>query len=188
MSKNRDLILSSARKLFSAKSIEDVTIKEICQNAGVAISTFYYHFKTKEELLDYFRFRDERPDNRALLDILSTPDLYEQVMIACTRCAARAIAQGHVLTTQYYTRRLATKKLEESIIQLYAQEESTAAMLIERSQNAGMLRNPSPPDLLAKAAIGLVNDSLINWCYASGTYDLMEACRRSLRTLFGIPE
>ena len=95
---------------------------------------------------------------------------------------------GHVLVTQYYTRRLTTKKLGSASLQLYAQEEAAACLLIERAQNAGLLANPCPPELLTKAAIGLVNDSIINWCYASGSYDLMEDCRQSLRTLFGIAE
>ena len=59
MSKYRNLILESARKLFSSKHFEQVTIKEICQDAGVANSTFYYHFKTKarfEELIKEHAF------------------------------------------------------------------------------------------------------------------------------------
>ena len=66
MSKNRDRIIQSALSLFSEKNFEDVTIKDICQKAEVANSTFYYHFKTKEELMDCLRMHDMRPRNREL--------------------------------------------------------------------------------------------------------------------------
>ena len=52
MSKNRDRIIQSALNLFSQKDFDSVTIKDICADAQVANSTFYYHFKTKEELMD----------------------------------------------------------------------------------------------------------------------------------------
>ena len=61
MSKNRDRIIQSALNLFSQKDFDSVTIKDICADAQVANSTFYYHFKTKEELMDCLRTQDLRP-------------------------------------------------------------------------------------------------------------------------------
>ena len=126
MSKYRDLILASARKVFSAKSFEQVTIKEICQHAGVANSTFYYHFKTKEELMDCLRKEDDRPSGSDLLHILAESDLLEQVFSACTMCASRAERNGCTLTTQYYKRRLSSEKPTDKENSLYQQEAMTA--------------------------------------------------------------
>lgn len=104
MSKNRDRIIQSALSLFSEKNFEDVTIKDICQKAEMANSTFYYHFKTKEELMDCLRMHDMRPRNRELFALAATHDLMERVLVTCTMCAQRAERSGWMLTAQYYKR------------------------------------------------------------------------------------
>ena len=185
-SKYRNLILASARKIFSEKSFEQVTIKEICQEAGVANSTFYYHFKTKEELMDCLRLTDDHPSGSDLLHILAADDLMEQVFTACTMCAARAVRNGCTLTTQYYKCRLNAEALDDAHRQLYAQETMTAQLLIARAQQQGLIRNDSPADKLTAAAAGLTNSAILNWCVCSGAFDLMQSARDMLRVLFNI--
>lgn len=185
-SKYRDLILSSARKLFSIKSFEQVTIKEICQDAGVANSTFYYHFKTKEELMDCLRETDDRPTGSELFRILAQDDLLEQVISACSMCAARAERNGCTLTAQYYKRRLSAEKPTEEENSTYRQEAMTAELLIARAQEQGIIRNQNPADKLALAAIGLTNNTIISWCVADGAFSLKDAVRSTLLVLFNL--
>ena len=185
-SKYKKSILASARKIFSEKSFEQVTIKEICQDAGVANSTFYYHFKTKEELMDCLRMKDDHPTGSDLLHILAADDLLEQVLTACTMCAARAVRNGCTLTTQYYKCRLNAEILDDARNQLYAQEAMTAKLLIARAQQQGLIRNQSPADKLASAALGLTNSKIIIWCISDGSFDLMQAAREALLVLFNI--
>lgn len=185
-SKYRNLILASARKIFSEKSFEQVTIKEICQDAGVANSTFYYHFKTKEELMDCLRLKDDHPTGTDLLHILAADDLLEQVLAACTMCAARAVRNGCTLTTQYYKCRLNAEALDDAHNALYAQEAMTAQLLIARAQQQGLIRNQSPAEKLTHAAIGLTNSTIINWCVVGGAFDLMQTARDMLLVLFNI--
>ncbi|MDO5298580.1 MAG: helix-turn-helix domain-containing protein [Clostridia bacterium] len=184
MSKNRDLILASARDIFSTRSFEQVTIKEICRHAGVANSTFYYHFKTKEELMDCLRTRDEHPMEHDLLSILTMPDLMEQTLTACTMCAARAERHGCTLTTQYYKRRL--DKGADTLDSSHRQEHAAAQALIARAQSEGLILNPAPSDQLTQAAIGLVTSTVIDWCVSDGSFDLLPVARQALYVLFGL--
>ncbi|ULQ61074.1 TetR/AcrR family transcriptional regulator [Brucepastera parasyntrophica] len=48
----KKLILQSAKKLFSEKGYDATGMEEIASGAGVPKSLIYYHFKSKEELLD----------------------------------------------------------------------------------------------------------------------------------------
>lgn len=185
-SKYRDLIIASARKIFSTKSFEQVTIKEICQDAGVANSTFYYHFKTKEELMDCLRETDDRPTGSELFHILAEGDLFEQVISACSMCAARAERNGCTLTAQYYKRRLSAEKPTDEENSMYRQEAMTAQLLIARAQEQGLIRNQSPADKLASAAIALTNNAIIVWCIADGAFPLKDAVRDALFVLFNI--
>ena len=173
MSKNRDRIIQSALSLFSEKNFEDVTIKDICQKAEVANSTFYYHFKTKEELMDCLRMHDMRPRNRELFALAATHDLMERVLVTCTMCAQRAERSGWMLTAQYYKRRLSLESESEDLKALYAQERRTA-----------LISNRAEPEQLAIAAILLTNSVILNWCVARGEFDLLAQARETLMVLF----
>ena len=48
----REKILSTAVKIFAEKSFEGARIEEIAREAGVPKSLIYYHFKSKDELLE----------------------------------------------------------------------------------------------------------------------------------------
>lgn len=50
MSKSRDKILESAKKLLHIKGFQQTSIDDILNDSGVTKSNFYYHFKSKEEL------------------------------------------------------------------------------------------------------------------------------------------
>lgn len=47
----RELIISEALRLFKSLGYEKTTIDQIVENVNLAKGTFYYHFKSKEELL-----------------------------------------------------------------------------------------------------------------------------------------
>ena len=46
----RNLIRTAAR-LWSERGFDDVTVEEICSEAGIGRTTFYLHFESKEQLL-----------------------------------------------------------------------------------------------------------------------------------------
>jgi AcrR family transcriptional regulator len=55
----RERILSSAYELFSKRGLRDVSVDEIITHSGVAIATFYRHFRSKDELAEAFLNRRE---------------------------------------------------------------------------------------------------------------------------------
>lgn len=63
-------ILASAKKLFQEKSIENVTIEKLAQNAGVSAPTIYALFKSKRGVM------------RALIDNALPADQFEALVAA----------------------------------------------------------------------------------------------------------
>ncbi|WP_167046728.1 TetR/AcrR family transcriptional regulator [Salinibacterium sp. ZJ454] len=55
----RERIIRSAYELFSHRSIRDVGVDELIQSAGVATSTFYRHFPSKDDVVIAFLERRE---------------------------------------------------------------------------------------------------------------------------------
>lgn len=44
-------ILAAATELSRERSFEKISVREICQHAGITTGAFYHHFKSKSELL-----------------------------------------------------------------------------------------------------------------------------------------
>lgn len=56
----KDRIFTVATALFNQRGFEKVTIREVCEHAGVAIGTFYLYFESKNAILyDIYRKADE---------------------------------------------------------------------------------------------------------------------------------
>ena len=47
-------IFSAAKHILQKKGYEQLSIKNICEEAGVSNGSFYHHFKTKDDLLSYY--------------------------------------------------------------------------------------------------------------------------------------
>lgn len=68
----RTLLIASARTLFLEKGYDRTPVEEICELAGMAKGTFFYHFATKQYLVQYLmdmQLQDMMADiNRAMAD------------------------------------------------------------------------------------------------------------------------
>ena len=51
MNKTKKKIILTAIRLFNEKSIANVRNQDIAEKAGVSLSNFNYHFKTKQDLV-----------------------------------------------------------------------------------------------------------------------------------------
>ena len=47
-------IFKAAKRILQRSGYETLSIKNICEEAGVSNGSFYHHFKTKDDLLSYY--------------------------------------------------------------------------------------------------------------------------------------
>ena len=50
----KERIFQAAKHILQKKGYEELSIKNICEEAGVSNGSFYHHFKTKDDLLSYY--------------------------------------------------------------------------------------------------------------------------------------
>ncbi len=50
----KDKIFQAAKNILQRGGYESLSIKNICEEAGVSNGSFYHHFKTKDDLLSYY--------------------------------------------------------------------------------------------------------------------------------------
>ena len=50
----KERIFLAAKRILQKNGYENLSIKNICEEAGVSNGSFYHHFKTKDDLLSYY--------------------------------------------------------------------------------------------------------------------------------------
>jgi len=77
-------ILDMAEKLFRIKGYEKCTIMDIINEVGIAKGTFYYYFKSKEEVLDavVLRYVDIIRNNAEEIILIENMNPVEKLMRA----------------------------------------------------------------------------------------------------------
>lgn len=64
----KEKIFQAAKRILQRKGYEELSIKNICEEAGVSNGSFYHHFKTKDDLLSYY-IEDQPTINPDLLEV-----------------------------------------------------------------------------------------------------------------------
>ena len=76
----RAKIFQAAKRILQKQGYEQLSIKNICEEAGVSNGSFYHHFKTKDDLLSYYI--EEQPNiNPDLLDIPKSADEVKSAIV-----------------------------------------------------------------------------------------------------------
>ncbi|MED1408465.1 MULTISPECIES: TetR/AcrR family transcriptional regulator [Bacillus] len=71
----RNEILETAEKLFVTKGYTKTTVNDILKEIGIAKGTFYYYFKSKEEVMDEIIMRIIKADVTKAKAIASNPNI-----------------------------------------------------------------------------------------------------------------
>ena len=85
------------------KGYEYLSVRNICQVAGVSNGTFFYHFNTKEDLLSYYLqdgFEEYRKKNN--FNVSTLP--FEEQIMEYYKCYSRYVEENGIeFITNYYT-------------------------------------------------------------------------------------
>ena len=98
-------ILQAALELARANSFDKISVRDICQRAGITTGAFYHHFRSKEDLLSRGFAPLDRYMEQALAGHESDSPPVRLRLILSTY-AAFIEQQGWELAARYYQRRL----------------------------------------------------------------------------------
>lgn len=76
----KDKIFNAAKNILQRGGYESLSIKNICEEAGVSNGSFYHHFKTKDDLLSYYI--EEQPSiSPELLELPQNTDEAKEAIV-----------------------------------------------------------------------------------------------------------
>jgi AcrR family transcriptional regulator len=133
--RTRELIASTARRLFAERGFDAVTVAEVARAADVSEGTVFNYFPTKEDLF----FGQMEAFEAELVEAVRTRERGESVLKAFARfvidrskrLAADEVAQIVATAARIITASAALQRREREIVAHYTQ--SLAALIVEES-------------------------------------------------------
>ncbi len=188
--KTRETIFNTALDLFFKKGYHNVSVNEICRQAGISKGSFYYHFKSKDQIVidkinqidDYYRLE--------LLPALSQK----------TNALDKLLTLNE-LVMEYFQNKIGVdiiKVLWHNLIgpgaypPLILERNRPLYMMISNIIEEGMANGDIRDDLLScediSNALVRINRGIIyDWCLYNGSFDLVKESRKVVLILLSNP-
>ena len=117
----KELIIDATEKLLQTKSLSDISLAEIAQNAGISKGTLYYHYKSKNDILfditDKYLEEQFQDLTEWTEDATKDTSLHRLVKYVLERDISTAGMRLHF----YYETMLGNEKIREKLLNRYAQ-------------------------------------------------------------------
>ncbi len=174
----KERIFRAAKEILQKNGYENLSIKNICEAAGVSNGSFYHHFKTKDDLLSYYI--EEQPSiNPELLDIpsdketakLAIVEVYLNYADYCEALGVDFIAGYYNPHNQALNPDLRTERPYPIV---------TVQQYLEKSLQAGTIRLKLPIADVVTDIRMLVIGNAFEWAMRNGEVNMKENIRRSI--------
>lgn len=181
--KSKEKLIEAATGLFQQKGYENVTVQEICKQAGVSRSCFYVFFSGKGAILTGIMQNVGRDIRQAFPDFLSAPNDYERLMLIINSylsfCEKYGFEIIRVLCIQELTSRARNLTLSMAFW-------DPAVQLIRNCQKNGIVRNMAAADQLARISFHICRSEMEEWVIEKGRVDLKQRVRQQCEALFDV--
>ena len=173
-------IFHAAKTILQKQGYDQLSIKNICDEAGVSNGSFYHHFKTKDDLLSYYI--EEQPSmDPNLLDLPSSAAGTKEAIISVYLNYVHYCEElGVEFMANYYTPK------NQSLNPLIRTERPypiiTVHDYLKRVIDAGIISPPADLEDITTDIRMIVIGNVFEWCLKSGDADFEGNMRRSLTT------
>ena len=174
----KEKIFRAAKNILKKKGYEELSIKNICEEAGVSNGSFYHHFKTKDDLLSYYI--EEQPGVDP--DVLELPENAEEAKEAIIRVYLNYVAYCEELGVEFMAGYYDTKNqaLNVAIRTERPYPIVTVQNYVERAAEAGKIQLEGEIEGFTTDIRMIVIGNVFEWCLRNGEVDFAGNMRRSL--------
>ena len=176
----KDKIFRAAKHILQKKGYDQLSIKNICEEAVVSNGSFYHHFKTKDDLLSYYI--EEQPSiNPDLLDLPENAEEAKQTIIYVYLNYVHYCQElGVEFMSNYYTPK------NQSLNPLIRTERPypiiTVSNYLQKVIDANIIHPSLALEDITTDIRMIVIGNVFEWCLKSGDTDFEGNMKRSLET------
>ncbi len=164
----RTKIMNESASCFLKKGFKGTTVQDIADSLGLTKGAIYWHFKSKDDILE--AILDEY--DRSFLDrLIETVELlkgdYIDKFMQYHRFSTEFARDNYALCVVFVTLTGemigSSKELEKKIKRIYQKYHTFLCSFLEDGKRGGFVRNEIETSLLADAIIGIQNGILLQW-------------------------
>lgn len=174
-------LIEAGRRLMLQHGYEEVSIRDICREAGVTTGAFYHHFSSKEQMLE---MGGQQLDLYIQQQLRTRP---HHSSLSALRLLFTAYAeyieqnQGE-LTARYYQNMLAVSgkrpfDMGRTIYQMVHH-------YVEQALERGVLSPEFSADTIVTFSVRHFRGIVIDWAFHNYSFSLMEAMQQEFRLLY----
>jgi len=186
--KTKKRIRETALGLFAEKSFEEVTLNEICDKSGVNKHTFYYYFKSKDDLLEQFYAISYQLKTDDLSTILAADSYVEQLWLLNRHMIDYIEEAGVTILRQIFIKNLSQKIGTFSIPPERKELFKLQKQIIEKGQACGQFRSKVEASYLVFLFFHLAIATAILWSMHEGEFSYRDHLRYSYEKAFDVDE
>ena len=172
-------IFRAAKHILQKQGYEQLSIKNICEEAGVSNGSFYHHFKTKDDLLSYYI--EEQPSINP--DLLDMPQNAAEAKAAIIQVYLNYVHYCQELGVEFMSNYYTPKN--QSLNPLIRTERPYPIVTVHNYLQKAIDADIIKPDLdledITTDIRMIVIGSVFEWCLESGEADFEDNMRRTLR-------
>ena len=177
-------LISKAYEIFKRNGYGQSTVDQICEAVGISKNTYYYHFKSKEDLLLYCIGEYKNVSAQRLADILlSGENYFEQFWLV----QKQSLDFVHSVGTDFF-RELKSIDSVHSIFRPkdWRDDFEVKTAIIRKAQEAGEVRNQAEPRALI-VTFGIVFSGILSaWISSKLEFNVEEILRSCLENILDL--
>jgi AcrR family transcriptional regulator len=174
-------LIDTTVELIKKYGADTLTVRSVCEEAGLSIGTFYHHFQNNDDHLMYF-VREASFDSFALETPLA--DVAGRVCELYMHLIDRYLTLGEEFMKSFYT-------TGNKALSAYMGQENgcfadgTVMARCERelidAREQGFLKKDADPHLLSMDICTIVKGCVFEWALDDGRMDIAESLRRIVK-------
>lgn len=178
----RGRIIAAAGEMLDKFSYSYLTVRNICEAAGVSTGTFYHHFGNKDTLMA--TYLDEAfdtaaveaelsPDNDVRADILKIYELYLE----------HCLHLGIDFLSSYYTPQNKVIDTRSNYLSAHPIQNKVAQLVLccaERGRSDGYIQNGVDAVTIMNDICVIAKGVIFEWCLNGGRYDMQLYMKKML--------
>jgi len=177
-------IAAAAYKLIKAQGFEATSIKQICKEAKVAYSTFYFYFPEKSSVVSTIFSNLSLYKPKDFSALLSTDGAWSRLWKAHSIYIDEYCEYGPDIYAQFLISLLSNQQMWTNI----QRSDHMAIMepLIRQAQEKGEILIRDDPVQIFKSSSFLIHDVLFHWAAKEKDFDLHKEMRKHLEVFYQV--
>ena len=173
----REKIYRTSVELMEKKGLNNITVEEICKEAGVSIGSFYNCFESKNDILnEIYKVADDYFLSVVAADMKDGSTNDKIIRYFCYY-ADYNVHRGLEFVKHLYNPRNTMFIKKGRHMQLILQN------IIEVAQKQGEIPDDMPAEEIVEYFFIAVRGIVYDWCLHNGQYDLVEFAKNYVRRL-----